>query len=505
MRTPAIIGLLCVGFGLGSYYVTGEAGLFMQAHLVVGTACWIAAALLAWRRGAHEHGGGWRGTLKKQGGAVVLSVLVAVACERAATYSGARWDFTSTRDFELAPATRELLNNLEHPVTATLYAERGDPRTHRARLLLQELARHGPVQSRLRYLENASEEAERFDLAFSNSIVLKTQGRHAIVERPTESDLLAGLHQLVTAPTGTLYVTRGAGESDFGSRNEGGFSGLAAALGNEGYVLRELVLAAATRIPEDARAVLMPAPRRELPEATYAALQTYLESGGRLVAWLELDAPAGFTALLSRWGFELPAATVVDPASSALAGGAPDTNPLISSYSEHTITRQLSSARMTLFQGARPTLPVRKPEANDQLDAIAFTSPRARLAHTGDTAPQSGATERTATSQPSRYPLVATGRYPRPTGEARIVLFGDSDLASNHLLRALYNADLVLNAVHWASERDSAIALRPKLLTPDQAPLTPGQALSMLYGIGLLLPELLLIAGALVWARRRSA
>jgi ABC-type uncharacterized transport system involved in gliding motility auxiliary subunit len=84
------------------------------------------------------------------------------------------------------------------------------------------------------------------------------------------------------------------------------------------------------------------------------------------------------------------------------------------------------------------------------------------------------------------------------------VVFGDSKLASNQYLRALYNLDLVLNAVHWVTERTQRLTLRPKGLAPDQFPLTPQQTLRMLYGVGLLLPELLLIAGGIVWLRRRG-
>ena len=50
-------------------------------------------------------------------------------------------------------------------------------------------------------------------------------------------------------------------------------------------------------------------------------------------------------------------------------------------------------------------------------------------------------------------------------------MFGDSDFASNRYLRALYNLDLVLNAVHWALEREPEITLRPKLRDAVQFPL----------------------------------
>ena len=69
---------------------------------------------------------------------------------------------------------------------------------------------------------------------------------------------------------------------------------------------------------------------------------------------------------------------------------------------------------------------------------------------------------------------------------------------------SIYNLDLLLNAVAWVTEENTRIVLRPKGFPPDQFPLTPQETLRMFYGVGLLLPELLLIAAGLAWLRRRS-
>jgi hypothetical protein len=47
--------------------------------------------------------------------------------------------------------------------------------------------------------------------------------------------------------------------------------------------------------------------------------------------------------------------------------------------------------------------------------------------------------------------------------------------------------------------------LRPKVRDTVQFPLPVQDSLQMLYGVGLLLPELLLIAGGVLWLRQRSA
>ena len=104
-------------------------------------------------------------------------------------------------------------------------------------------------------------------------------------------------------------------------------------------------------------------------------------------------------------------------------------------------------------------------------------------------------------------PLVATGKY-RREAETRIVAFGDVDLASNHYLRTLYNLDLVANAFQWVVERDPALVIRPKVAGASgrlQLPLPIQNTLTMFQGVGLLLPELLLMLAAIFWIRTRLA
>ena len=88
---------------------------------------------------------------------------------------------------------------------------------------------------------------------------------------------------------------------------------------------------------------------------------------------------------------------------------------------------------------------------------------------------------------------------------SRVLLIGDSDFASNRYLRSLYNLDLFMNAVHWAVERENSITLRPKIGSTVQFPVPLQNSLRAFYGVGMLIPELLLIAGGLVWLRRLGA
>ena len=84
------------------------------------------------------------------------------------------------------------------------------------------------------------------------------------------------------------------------------------------------------------------------------------------------------------------------------------------------------------------------------------------------------------------------------------MVIGDRDFASNRLLGSLYNRDLLLNSVLWLVEDETHIAIRAKLWTPVQHPLTVQQTLAYFYFLAFALPEVLLLLGLRAWYRQRQ-
>jgi len=505
MQRLALPGLIAFVFGLGSYYATGEMGPYGIINVALGSTLLVLSGIAAVRRaGALAQGAGRRILLPRLALCLVV-LLAAIALERIAARSALHLDWTVDRRFELFPATRSALAGLPAELSATLYHDRGDPRARRTRMLLEEFARVGPVRVQVRNLDEAQEDIDRFGIKGTNAVVLELRGTYETVDRPTEGELLQAILRLRGAPTRILYTAVGEGEGDAESGEPSGYSGLATALMAEGYELRGLFTATAPEVPNGAAGLLVIGARRTLRPEAAAAIERYLERGGRLVALLEPGVQSGIEGTLEHFGFSVPNALVIDPAAGPVEGAPPGVNPVVAAYASHPITRGLSNRTLTFFLRARPVEAVHKPKPDDELVSLAYTSPYSWLdfhltAMRGSSPPRPP-----PGTVFQRYPLVAAGRYPRPSGEARIVAFGDADFATNQYLRSLYNLDLLLNAIHWALAREEAITLRPKLLTPDQDPLTPQETLGMLYGVGLLVPEFLLIAAAVAWLRKRGA
>jgi hypothetical protein len=506
VRGLGLAGLIAIAFGLGSYYATKKLSLFGELNLALGTLALLVAGAVAARR---LRGFGTPDTRRLLGrhALLLLGLLgAAIALERGADALGLRFDWTLDRRYELSPATREILAALPDDLLATLFFHPEDPRIRSTRLLLEAFAGTGEIEVRELDAEKALTEADRFGVSSSNTVVFETSGRWERVPRPTEGALWEALQQLGQVDARrALYLTRGEGEGD-PTRGDGlGYSGVAAALRTEGSVVRDLVLAASREVPADAAAVLIVAPRRPLRTEALELLRDYLGGGGGLLALVDPGSNTGLEELLAEYGFALPDGVVVDPASGPIEGAPPGVNPLAHAYSDHPVVRELDANRMTFFPQVRPVEAVRKPRAEDRLSSVVYSSPRAWLSKEVEAVARGFAPRDRAGAAPRRYPLASVGRYPRGTGETRIAVFGDSDFASNRYLRSLYNLDLFMNAVHWVVKRESAITRRPKALTSVQRPLPPVESLAMLYGVGLLLPEVLLIAASVAWLRRRSA
>lgn len=506
MSGLALAGWIALAFGAGSYYAVGQAGWFSTANVVLGGLALAFAALraLAGARGAAAPA--FRGSLARGLLGVLLTLAAGVALERVASASGWQLDWSFGQRFEASPAVREVLAELG-TVDATLYYDTFDPRIRSTRLMLRTLAEGGHLHFRgeLRIDEHPAD-AERFGLRASNTVVLEHGDRFENVEQPGEGTLYEALYRLRGRDAGLLYVARGAGEGDLSRADGAGFSGLGAALRTEGYQLREFVNATADEIPEDASGLLVLAPKRPWRPEALAALDRYLARGGRLVAFLEPGPVTGLEDLLARWGFASPNALVVDPASGALAGEARGTNPLAFGYARHPITRGLDASKLTFFHGAR-AFQLHKPQPEDRIEGIVFASARSWLSPDLAFAAHPAPPEPPPDARQDYHILVAAGRFERAEDETRIVAFGDAELASNQFVRALYNLDLVLNSVHWTLEQEPAITIRPKATISGglQFPLPLPNTFTMFQGVGLLLPELLLLAAVFAWARARSA
>ena len=86
--------------------------------------------------------------------------------------------------------------------------------------------------------------------------------------------------------------------------------------------------------------------------------------------------------------------------------------------------------------------------------------------------------------------------------EARLVVIGDADFASNAYQKQGANGDLFVNAVNWLAQEEDLISIRPKSQTNRDVQLS-ATAQNIFFWLTLLLPLAVIGAGIQTWWKRR--
>lgn len=260
-------------------------------------------------------------------------------------------------------------------------------------------------------------------------------------------------------------------------------------------------------VPADCDVVVLAGPDRPLPQPDAVELDRYLERGGRLFALLgpHFDArvtrfvDVGVEDMLDRWGASPRNDLVVDEPrlrGSAVAFAVSE------GYADHPITSRLQG-HQTLWSNVREVRATPK-EGVDAREIIHTSD--AGWGETNLAVFRAEAELRYDPSQDVKGPVsiaVAAERTEGTGKGARLVVFGSSDVASNRVLLAAYNRDLVLAAVSWLEHREPRIAIGPRPTEHLRLALDDRQLSRVLWLCVVALPLLVLgLGGGVFWVRR---
>ncbi len=184
--------------------------------------------------------------------------------------------------------------------------------------------------------------------------------------------------------------------------------------------------------------------------------------------------------------------------------GAGPTVPLVNNYGDHAITENFGV--MTFFPLVRSvdvSLPSGATGYNGTV--IARTNQRSW----GETNIQRIQTESRANQDDEDVagPVPVAGAMEVPvtgaSGSSRVVVFGDSDFATNRYFGSQGNSDLFMNSINWLLQDEDLISVRPKSPEDRRVNMSQSQVASVRIFVVILLPLLLLGAGGFVYWKRR--
>ena len=491
---------------------------------IAGLVCTLLYILSQWREIGQAFSGRQArfGTLAAASVLVVLGILIAI--NYLSTRHNKRWDLSAARRFSLSDQTKKVLQDLKEPVKIRVFAKTEEFQPFRDRL--DEYA-YQSKQVSTEYIDPVKRpgQAEQFGVTTLNTVVLEYRGRHEKVTGDGEQELTNGLIKVIQGRQPKVYFTQGHGEKDTASADRAGYNGIATNLTSGNFIVEKLVLAQASKVPDDADILVIAGPKADFLGPEIDALKAYLSRGGKLLVMLDpvlkadVPQPAALQGLLKDWGIEADNDLVLDVSGMGQLFGTDESVPVAASYQAHPITENFNL--MTAYPLSRSMTPVeggvnghtaqrlvetsRNSWGETNLKTLTGGQP-AKMDEDDKKGPVSLAAAVSAPAVTPPLPAEGDGKKegdkPKPA-ETRIVAFGDADFVSNAAIRVPGNLPLFMNTMNWLAQQENLIAIGPRDPQDRRITLTAGQQQWILYLTVFIVPGLVLLAGIQTWWRRR--
>ncbi|MCL6451240.1 MAG: GldG family protein [Acetobacteraceae bacterium] len=472
----------------------------------------------------------WKRVGRGANALVVLAAVVGILVLLNLLASGyrVRLDLTLGRQYQLSPQTREVLKSLTEPVKVTAFLEEGSPFGGRIRDLLEEYDYASPrLKAEFVDPEKDPSKARAAGIESYDTTVFECGGRTKKVplrdtfqfgETPDLSQIQFTGEQAFTRAL--IAVTRAStvpiyfleGHDELGLYEE--LTSLKGELEGEGYKVDSLNLPRQGRVPSDCKLLVIAGPRKDLDQSEVAGLKEYLAQGGKLLVFVD-PLPGGprlvrLGQLLATVGVRLDEDVVVDPERCYFF----DPISPVPGYSYHDVTRGLIDHGLAMvLPQARSLRPDPEYKGDLVVEKLLWASNQAwgetnvggevGLDDADVKSPLMLAVTVATPSPPQPEGSSGAGQEP-PQGEPRALVVGDASFISNEVVGFQGNLDFVLNAVGWLCGQRETVSIRPRDPQFRQVFLSGPQARWVFYGTVVVLPVAVLLAGGLVWLRRRT-
>lgn len=394
-----------------------------------------------------------------------------------------RADWSSTSRFSLAPQTKDVVRRLDHVVRVTVFGQENSAPFKKAFELLEGYRYVNPnVVFSVVDLDREPLLAKEHGITRYNTVLVRGETSEVVAEGIDEQTVTNAIIKATGKAKQKVYFTSGHGERDTSSRGREGMAQAAARLAAIGYQVTALPLSGVDAVPADAGVVVIAGPRVAFSSGDAKKLQKFLSQGGKTLALLD---PGYDAALLTgKAGIGVGTGVIVDPVSNL--GGRSEAVPLISTYPESPVTRGFGLN--TAYPEAAPLELAKRP----QYDYVTVVKAPAtsRLVKQGRVIDSGG-----------NYVMAAAAGS--KNGKDILMVFGDSDFASNGSFAIEGNGNLFLNCVNWLAGEAELVSIAP--LKDDFVPLylTRGQSTFLLIVSLVIFPAVAVGSGAAIWWKRR--
>ncbi len=478
---------------------------------------------------------------------IALALALLVALNYLATRHPVRYKWLKHDRFELSELSIGILNSLTNEVRVTVYSNPEESTALHGSIngLLAEYAFQSPLIriQRIDYLRDrqaAQEIAQTYQLTGdspSDLVIFASGDRHRIVSHQELSDyqtaasaeaILQGQREIkrvgfkgeLLFTSALLSVTSGEpipiaylnghGEHDLESDGLEGYAAFRQAMKEKNFELIPHHLIEDGPLPPHIAMLMIAGPRHPFTNEELAEVERFLERGGRLFLLFNvngLQQPTGLERLVRQWGIQV-GMNVVDDIHKLMG-----TELAVANYEDHPATTPLVNAEAALLlflpRSIEP-LPRRAIVRPGELtvQGLAYTSTngltqsdfqggQARFSHYRD---RRGAIPVIAAAQAESNPSAT----PSLSGQARLLVGGDSFFLTNRRLRHYGNREFASLAAAWLLDQDQLLqSIGPQPLYEFKLHLPDRDFRRIQILMLAVFPGAVFLWGMVVWWRRR--
>ncbi len=328
-----------------------------------------------------------------------------------------------------------------------------------------------------------------------------------------EEQFTSAILSLVAPDVPKVYFVAGHGETSLrstsGGPGERGLSVLEETLRRDNMETADISLLSG-EVPEDADVIAIIGPTRAFTEAEIAALDGYLDRGGRLLVALD--------PLIEPNGTMRP--TQLEPMLAARGITVHDVDPsrrlpfydlsavYLEDFPSHPVTEGLEgfavlftvARSLSADDGAARVIVRTSDEGWGETDlGMLLSGDPVALDDVDNPGPAAVGVVVESTSE---FDETTDGEVVDDEGH-KIVVFGDSDFITDLDIANAGNAVLAANAFNWLAAREDLVGIPPRDVEQVSLFLSKQQMLNVLLLVLVAMPGAAIVAGILVWRRRR--
>ncbi|MDQ3098409.1 MAG: GldG family protein [bacterium] len=429
--------------------------------------------------------------------------------------AGWRLDTTKNKLNSLSPESVKVLESIKKPVKVYVFNQANAQQEAKDLLKLYS-SKNSNIK--VEYVDPYSNRslAEQYKITRVGTTLFTIDNRSEQTTNTTESDYTTALLKLQNPKKVKVAFWSANGEKNTDDPSDAGYSTLKETLEKLNYEVVKQDSLKDSQIASDAGALIIAGPQTPYVNKQLDMIKSYLSSGGKALVMLDAtrgNIKTGLEDILVSYGIDVKPGIVIEQ-NPELFYRSP-LNPGVKTFEPHQITEGLSPA---IFAGAEEVKAAGKLPDNATVQSLMKSSSDSWFEVSPlqlDQEPQKN-TSNGDVNGPISMGVAMNFTAPKDNKDnkykTRLVVLGDSDLASNVIVaydpnKELVNPanlDLVVNSINWLTSQEGLYNIVPKDRTPPSITLSDAQQSQVMYLVLVGIPLLSLLIGFVVWRMRRQ-